>query len=97
MVSLYDQGDKIVVDADEQRLRKLLGLGVNKAPVVFYFNREHQRPVSEFKADAELKDIMDAFYGKGLRLTPPPQSTVAQSELAILNSLVSDATNFLME
>jgi len=85
MVGLYDHGDKIVIDSGMERLKKLQELGVKKAPVVFYFNRDKQRPVSEFQTEGDLKEIIDAYFGKGIELSPPPLWQVGdyQKQIAI--------------
>jgi len=72
MVGLYDNGDRVVIDRGLPRLQKLQELGLKKVPVVFYFNRDNQRPVSDFQKDGNLQEIIDAYFTKGLELSPPP-------------------------
>ena len=83
MVALYDNGNKIVIDSGADKLQKLQQLGVNKAPVIFFYNRENQRPISDFGADVKLDDVIDAYFGKGIELTHPPLWQVGDHTLTV--------------
>ena len=83
MVALYDSGDRIVIDSGVEKLQELQRVGVDKAPVVFFYNREQQRPVSEFEADVKLKDIIYAYFSKGIELTHPPLWQVGDYHLPV--------------
>ncbi len=72
LVSLYGETEEIVVDITAEELRSFQQRGVERLPVVFYFNKDYQRPVTDVRNDLDLAGIIDEFENGGAELTPVP-------------------------
>lgn len=72
-VSLYRDRNEIVIDTTTDRIRNARRQGVGELPVVFVYNDLRTRPISRYSADVKVKEIVDDFFNRGLKLTPVPE------------------------
>ncbi len=72
LVSLYGETEEIVLDISADELRAFQARGVERLPVVFYFNKDYQRPVTDIRNDQDLAGLIDSFENDGAELTPVP-------------------------
>ena len=72
LVSLYGESREIVLDISREQIEAFAGRGVERLPVVFYFNKDFQRPLSDLRTDTDLAGLISAFHNNGDELTPVP-------------------------
>ena len=72
LISLYADTEDVVLDISRDDLELLKSRGAERLPVVFYYNKDYQRPVGEFEEDPELDEVLDAFHSRSEELTPVP-------------------------
>lgn len=83
LISLYPDNQTIVIDTPAERIRKWKAEGKERIPVTFFYNFKYQRPMSRFGDNATLKEVINAFFNKGLELTPVPLFTVGDYHLMV--------------
>ncbi|KAA3632665.1 MAG: hypothetical protein DWQ08_03115, partial [Proteobacteria bacterium] len=72
LVSLYGETEDIVLDIARDDLLALQQQGVERLPVVFYFNKDFQRAVTDIRSDTDLSEVISMFNSEGAELTPVP-------------------------
>lgn len=72
LVSLYGESRRIVLDISREEIAAFRDRGVERLPVVFYFNKDFQRPLTDIRIDDDLAGIIDQFHDDGTELTPVP-------------------------
>lgn len=72
MVSLYGETGEIVLDVSRDELLSFQERGVERLPVVFHFNKDFQRAVTDIRADSDLGEVIGMFNSEGAELTPVP-------------------------
>jgi len=83
LIGLYPDTGQIVIDTTAERIRRWRDQGKQRIPVTFFYNFEYQRPISRFKDDATLDDVMASFFDAGTELTPVPLWTVGDYHLMV--------------
>lgn len=71
-VSLYLDGEEIVIDGNLERLEQAIQNGDQTVPVVFQYNREKFIPTSRYADPESGEEIIDAYESDGLKLTLIP-------------------------
>ena len=65
MVSLYPTGERVVIDARLEQLRKMKAAGKSTVPVMLLYTERSQIPMSDFNREpAQLGDRVSATQGK---------------------------------
>ena len=82
-VSLYKHDESVVLDTTRSELEARKQGGADRVPVVFIYNQEHQRPVSQFRDEKKLEPILDDFFGRGRQLTPVPMWNVGDHHFLV--------------
>ncbi len=72
LVALYGESQEIVLDISREDLLSFQQRGIERLPVVFYFNKDFQRPLTDLRSDTDLAGIINMFNDEGAELTPVP-------------------------
>lgn len=80
-----DQGfdGRVVIDTTAEQIRKWKEAGRDRIPVIFFYNFEYQRHISDYDEDVTLEQIMESFFEDGEELTPVPLFTVGDYHLNV--------------
>lgn len=71
-ISLYLDGEEIVIDGNLERLEQAIQNGDDTVPVVFQYNRKKFIPTSRYADSESGEEIIDAYESDGLKLTLIP-------------------------
>lgn len=82
-ISLYKHDKSIVIDTAKSELRRLKQAGVDRVPVIFFYNRDYQRPVSELPDNTDIERVLGLFFDNGLELTPVPMWSVGDHHITV--------------
>ncbi|MCG6871791.1 MAG: hypothetical protein LJE84_05830 [Gammaproteobacteria bacterium] len=72
-VSLYKNGERIVVDNTLKQVEAARRLGLSELGAVFVYNEDYIYPVGDLGPKATVKDGASRFFGGGNEATPVPQ------------------------
>lgn len=73
VVSLYERGEQILIDADRARLEVAVQNGLDSLPVVIWYNDGPVKFISQYGPNPTARAIIDAFFEDGATLTLVPQ------------------------
>ncbi|MCZ7597560.1 MAG: hypothetical protein M5U09_07220 [Gammaproteobacteria bacterium] len=72
MISMYGETQDVIIDISRDELLPFRERGVERLPVVFYFNKDFQYPATDVRFDGTLSDAIGLFNSRGAELTPVP-------------------------